>query len=171
MFTPSELLHLEREMQRALSRAAARLNEVPDFHNPATDTMLREELRASEGKVSRAVEDFGDEPMELFREFLRIWQDFVFEDGPHPFWVMRRVYLFARRYCPEHILEMNGSDLAILLGHTRSNESARLNLLFDRLAGSGVRGARGACGKRQTSRDTFAFLAEGNHNRAKKSDQ
>lgn len=164
--TASEIALLDRNMQRALDRAAARLGEVPAPSTPATDAMLREELAGLESAVGKTVEEF-DDPMDQFREFLRLWQDFIFEDGPHPFWVARRVFLIARRYCPKHILEMNGTDLSILFGVERATESARFNLFFDRLAGAGVRGARGGGAKRQSAREHFAEAAKGNHNRSK----
>ncbi len=80
--------------------------------------------------------------------------------------MLRRLYMLARRYRPELILHMNGTDLGMLFGETRANQSYRMQLIFDRLKAAGVRGNRGGGCKTESSRGSYAEAAEGNHNRA-----
>jgi len=157
-----ELLDHERRVESALSRAASRLHEAVDRRTPLDELMLAEEAEEFERRAEES-----ETAAELLQEFFQRFLDFVFEEGPHPGWVMRRVYALARRYRPELILHMNGTDLGLLFGETRAAQSHRMQLLFDRLRQAGVRGGRGGGCKSQGSREVYASAARGNHNRAK----
>ncbi len=159
--TRGELTQHERRVESALERAAARMHEAVEWRTPLDELML-----------SEAAERMGDvhseDEMALLVEFFRRVFDFIFEEGAHPGWVLRRVYALARRYRPDLILHMNGTDLGLLFGETRAAQSYRMQLIFDRLRMSGVRGFRGGGCKSEESRATYAASAAGNHNRSKK---
>lgn len=158
-----ELLEHERRVESALARAAARLHEVGETRTPLDEVMLSEEAESFERMT-----DFSEEAQRLRVEFFARFFDFLFEDGPHPGWVLRRIYALARRYRPDLILGMNGTDLGLLFGETRAAQSYRMQLIFDRLRMSGTRGFRGGGCKREESRSAYAASATGNRNRAKK---
>ncbi len=157
-----ELLEHERRVESALARAASRLHEAVETRTPVHEVMLSEEAEEFE-RMADTVED-GER---LRQEFFQRFFDFLFEDGPHPGWVLRRLYVLARRYRPDLVLRMNGTDLGLLFGETRAAQSYRMQLIFDRLRGAGARGFRGGGCKSEGSREAYAASAAGNHNRAK----
>ena len=132
-------------------------------------TMLREELAKFDDGIHELAAEAPDraDTAWLFRMWWsRLWQ-FFYADGPHPGVVIRRVFMLARRYAPELILHMNGTDLGIMWGDTRAAQSHRINVMFDGLRSAGVRGNRGGGCKREGTRKTFAKSATGNQNRKK----
>ena len=136
--TEHELLEHERRVATALNRAASRLHEPVEIRDPA-----HEVIAAEEAEEFAAIADRHEVGPRLLREFFDRFMDCVFEDGPHPGAALRRVYMLARRYTPEKILHMNGTDLGMLFGESRASQSHRMQLIFDRLKGAGVRGNRG----------------------------
>lgn len=156
-----ELLEHERRVDAALSRAADRLHEQIDVNTPADEVMLAEEVESFE----RLTKD--EEQMRLLLAFFDRFFDFLYEDGPHPGWVLRRVYALARRYRPSLIMNMNGTDLGMMFNETRAAQSWRIQAIFDRLKLSGVRGCRGAGFKSEGARESYSESAKGNHNRRK----
>lgn len=157
-----ELLEHERRVDTALSRAASRMHEAVDVNTPVDELMLSEEAEAFERLAS------DDEAgRRLLLAFFDRFFDFLYEDGPHPGWVLRRVFALARRYRPELILKMNGTDLGLMFGETRAAQSWRMQAIFDRLKLSGVRGARGGGFKCEASRESYSEAARGNSNRSK----
>jgi hypothetical protein len=158
-----ELLEHERRVESALARAASRMHEAVEPRTPVDELMLSEEAEEFE-----RLADEHERGELLLKKFFFRFLDFLYEDGPHPGWVLRRLYVMARRYRPELILHMNGSELGQLFGETRAAQSHRMQMLFDRLSASGVRGFRGAGCKSETSRSTYAAAAAGNQNRRKK---
>lgn len=171
MLTPQEIESHEARIQTAITRAASRLGEGIDDWTPADELQLREDLAAFDADVARTAReavDFEEDPMFVFREWMRTMFEFFFKDGPHPGWAVRRILMIARRYYPDLILRMNGTDLGLIWGVTRAAESARINLLFDDLRASGARGSRGGGCKREGTRAVNAERARGNQNRRRK---
>lgn len=158
-----ELLEHERRTANALARAAARMHEAVDVKTPLDSMMLEEESAIFDAAAGK-----DEERMRLLRDFFDKFFEFLYEDGPHPGWVLRRIYSLARRYRPELIMGMNGTDLGMMFGETRAAQSWRMQLIFDRLKGSGVRGNRGGGCKTEGSRAAYAEAAAGNHNRSGK---
>lgn len=158
--TENELLKCEREMEEVLAKAAVRWKVEVEPRTPLDYAILKEEAEVFEAMAAK------DEDRLKFMQavFDRIFE-FLYEDGPHPGWVLRRVYLLARRYCPERMLNMNGTDLGNLFGESRAAQSWRMQKIFDRLKASGVRGFRGGGCKTEGSRAAYAEAAGGNHNR------
>lgn len=159
--TGGELLEHERRVERALARAASRLHEAVEVRTPVDEVMLSEEAECFD-EVAQ-----GEQGRELLLTFFDRFFEFLYEDGPHPGWVLRRLYALARRYRPSYILHMNGTDLGLMFGETRAAQSWRTQLIFDRLKLSGVHGCRGGGFKTESSREAYADAARGNRNRAK----
>jgi hypothetical protein len=158
-----ELQEHERRIEQALARAASRLHVPIERSTPESELILSEEAEAFEQMA-----DAEERGQRLLMAFFTKFFDFLYEDGPHPGWVLRRLYVLARRYRPELILEMNGTDLGLMFGETRASQSYRMQQIFDRLKLSGVRGFRGGGCKTESAREAYAESAEGNHNRAGK---
>jgi hypothetical protein len=72
----------------------------------------------------------GDEVPTIRRETACRLLTFLFQNGPHPGAVVRLVYLLAWRTMPELVLNMNGSELAEMMGETRAAWSARNKKMF-----------------------------------------
>lgn len=157
-----ELLEHERRVESALARAASRTHEAVETRTPLDELMLSEEA----AEFERLADEHERGELLLNRFFFRMLE-FLYADGPHPGWVLRRLYVMARRYRPDLILHMNGTDLGLLFGETRAAQSYRMQLLFEKLQGAGVRGFRGAGCKSEGSREVYAASAAGNSNRAK----
>ena len=168
---PRELLIHERRIEAALAKASRRRGDEVEGWTPVDELMLRDDLREYEKEVLRVAEETpdvernDDAKFQLFAEWMRLWFDFVFEDGPHPGWALRRVYALARRYRPHVIMHMNGTDLALIFGESRAAQSWRMQQLFDRLKACGVAGNRGSGFKMESTRVGYAKAAKGNHNR------
>jgi hypothetical protein len=128
----------ERQIQDALDRAAARRTEHVEAHTPATLAMLREDLLSFNELVHEDAAEFAGDPSGLFRMWWGRIFDFIFADGPHPGLAVRRLFMLARRYRPELIHHMNGTDLALMWGDTRAAQAWRINILFDGLRAAGV---------------------------------
>lgn len=150
-----DLMEHERRVEGALMRAAERLHEQVVFRTPADEVMLAEEAGAFVSEEERR--------WEIMADFLSRFFDFVFAEGPHPGWVLRRLYALARIYRPDLMLRMNGTDLALLFGETRAAQSFRLKCLFDEL---GIVEWAGVSKRRAASR-TFSAAQRGNRNRRK----
>jgi len=97
----------------------------------------------------RAGEALHPEEMELLEECLGVGTrdegvsemgllDYIFQEGPHPGKVIRRLYALAQTFKPALVLDMSREDLAILLGETRAANSKRLQMLeaYGRAAGN-----------------------------------
>jgi len=154
-------------IDQTLARTAARRHEAIDVRTPADELELLEELEALESRSLAAAREMEDDHWPLYSRWFALWFEFIFEDGPSPHWALRRLYTLARRYRPELIAHMNGTEVGLLFGRTRAAESNRLQLLFDRLHKCGVAGFRGGGAKRESTRETFATKAKGNQNRAR----
>lgn len=163
--TARELEKHERRINAVLEKTALRRGEAIVVRTPADEVELREELRELEAKCLAAVEEFGDDRWALYSRWFDLWFEFLYEDGPHPQWPLRRLYMLARRYKPALIAHMNGTELGMMWGITRAAESDRLQQLFDRLHFCGVAGFRGGGAKCEETRKTFAATSKGNKNR------
>jgi hypothetical protein len=168
LITSPTVTEAERRIHEAMDRAAARRTEHVEPEDPATLAILREQLLDFNELKSADAEEFQDknDPGGLFRTWWGRVFDFIFSDGPHPGLAVRRLYMLARRYRPDLINHMNGTDLGIMWGDTRAAQAHRINLLFDGLRAAGVRGNRGGGCKREDTRGKFAAAAKGNRNRA-----
>lgn len=156
-----ERLEHEQRVDAALERAASRSHEPVELSTPLDELMLKEEAESFE----RMTGDEGE--MRLLLAFFDRFFDFLYEDGPHPGWVLRRVYALARRYKPDLILGMNGTDLGLMFGESRAAQSWRMQAIFDRLRGAGVRGSRGGGFKTEDAREAYSAAQRGNNNRRK----
>lgn len=127
--------------------------DLVSFRTPADEVMLKEEaenfISAGERNVAAATEFF-------WRFF-----DFVFAEGPHPGWVLRRLYALARIYRPDLIAHMNGTDLADMFGETRAAQSFRLRCIFDHLGISQI----SSVSKKRSASAVYAASARGNKSR------
>jgi hypothetical protein len=91
---------------------------------------------------------------------------FQFQDGPHPGCTTRLVYLMAQRLAPELVLNMNGAELADMLGETRAAWSARNKRIYTGyLKARGAKAAKGRMQKSDTADAKYASAARGNTNR------
>lgn len=159
---------VERQIDFAMSRAAARLAHIGDdveVRTPLTALLLAEDMERLEAASRSIAEEYGDDFSRTYAAWFGRLLAFFFAEGPHPGVVLRRLYMVARRYGPDLIWGMNGTDLGMMFGESRAAQSYRINLLFDGLKAAGVRGNRGAGCKREEARETYAECATGNHNR------
>jgi hypothetical protein len=150
----------------ALERAAARRGEAISVRTPADEVMLREELRAFEDGCLDMVTEMGGDRWGLYTEWMQGWLDFVFKDGPTLGAALRRLYTIARRYRPDAVAHMNGTEIGLMWGQSRAAESYRLQTIFDGLKRAGAAGYRGGGAKREETRAKYAAAANGNQNRA-----
>lgn len=149
-------LEHERRISDVLARAARGLPEPVEWRTPLDELMLAEE---AQGWLSQE-----EAAMDLAMDFLRRWFDFVFAEGPHPGWVLRRLYALARVYRPDLMLRMNGSHLALLFGESRAAQSFRLRVLFDQLGIEQVPGVS----KRRVASGVYAAAQRGKRRRGNK---
>jgi hypothetical protein len=108
----------------------------------------------------------GEEQLAVKSETVVRLLHFIFQDGPHPGCTTRLLYLLAQRLRPELILNMNGAELADMLGETRAAWSARNKRIFTGyLKARGAKGSRGRLQKSETAAAKYALAARGNTNR------
>lgn len=108
----------------------------------------------------------GEEDLKMKGETVVRLLHFIFQDGPHPGCTTRLIYLLAQRLAPELVLNMNGAELADMLGETRAAWSARNKRIFTGyLKARGVKAAKGRMQKSETHALRCASAARGNTNR------
>lgn len=97
------------------------------------------------------------------------WLGWLFEGGIKIEDATKRLYVFARGFRPELILNMSGEEIAKLFGQTRAAESHRSRKVIETtLRRAGARFTDQPYQKSATTRRRCADAQKGNHNRAKK---
>lgn len=102
---------------------------------------------------------------EAFWRFL----EFVFEEGPEPLAILRRVYATTKAVAPHLLGDMSMEDIALLSGDGgRATVSARIFRIYNgKLKAAGMRGVKAACQKSDEARETYRQAQKGNRNRVK----
>jgi fructose-specific component phosphotransferase system IIB-like protein len=101
--------------------------------------------------------------------------DFIFQDGPHPSDVVKRLYALAKRARPQCVANMSLADLAILCGEEakgdrktngRATQSARLKRLFEKpIKDAKMKGFKAPYQKGASASPAYSESAKGNQNR------
>jgi hypothetical protein len=100
-------------------------------------------------------------------EGVHAWLGWIFEEGPHVATVMKRLFVFVRGVRPELILNMSGAEIAALFGQGRAAESARCNLLLEKLKKkANYRTLALPFQKSATTKQKYAQAQRGNKHRA-----
>jgi hypothetical protein len=142
-----------------VARAAERVGVV--FPAQAIPTPA-EEVERQEAFLGGDSDDF-----KARSEGVAKFVDWLFQAGPQPSVVLKRLYVYARAARPELLLNMSGAEIAALFGQTRAAESAREKLILgETLASVGLTAAFG-WQKRPSACAGYAKVQLGNRSRAK----
>lgn len=90
---------------------------------------------------------------------------FFFADGPHPGAVMRRLYVFVKKFAPHLIWNMGYRRLGDLFGETGANMEWRMSQLDSYLEAKGVKNVKMPWQKTEEACETYAGVQTGNANR------
>lgn len=138
--------------------------EAVDCNTPHKD-LIGKERRTGIDIEGLEDEDSTEEEKAIRDEVFNRMLDFVFQDGPHPGVVMRRLYGLAWAFRRDLIGEMSQRDLAKLFAETPAAMNWRINRMFtDYLKSAGMRG-RLAGQKTLDAVASYARAAKGNQNR------
>lgn len=124
-----------------------------------TSTPLDDLIRQEEGQP----EDHYCAGNEMLGRFL----EWVFQRGPNPPEVMKRIYAVAHALRPDLLLNMSGAEIAAIFDETRAAESARMMLLNKKMKAAGFKHTSFVARKSETARRRMALSALGNQNRRK----
>lgn len=102
---------------------------------------------------------------EAFWRFL----EFIYEEGPEPLALLRRLYATTKAVAPHLLGDMSMEDLAMLCGDGgRATISARIFRIYNgKLSAAGMHGVKAACQKSDEARETYRESQKGNRNRTK----
>lgn len=142
-------------MARVYRRSGHELSGLDHTISTPLDDLIRQE----EGQP----EDHYCSGIEMLGRFL----DWVFQKGPNPPEVMKRVYAVAHALRPDLLLNMSGSEIAAIFQETRAAESARMMLLNKKMKAAGFKHTSFVARKSETARRRMALSALGNQNRRK----
>lgn len=111
-----------------------------------------------------------DEEVALIREeAIGKWLGWLFEGGIKIEEATKRLFVFARGFRPELILNMSGEEIADLFGQTRAAESHRSRKVIEAtLRKAGAKFTDQPYQKSATTRRKCSASAMGNRNRASK---
>lgn len=99
-------------------------------------------------------------------EALSVVLEYIFQDGPHPGHVVRRVYALARIRRSDLLLNMSLEEIGMMLGETRAAQSWRIDKIFSGyLKKAGMKGFRLPWQKPDEARAKYKKGAQGNTNR------
>jgi hypothetical protein len=154
----------------------------PDLHD-MTEPMLCEfaaenHIAIEEGLSREEMIDAIKESLEVnWAERLRGMRgmlDYIYEDGPHPLCVYRRLMSVVKAVRPQLTLNMSCAQLAILCddgkgtrkGDGRATVSARIQRLFDEpIKKAGMKGYKASFQKTESACANYSDSAQGNRNR------
>lgn len=117
--------------------------------------------------VSMESSDSGDEHIIRLEAFRRLLE-FFFSDGPHPGYVVRRVFAVTKALRPQLILNMSLEEIGLMLGETKAAGSWRIKQLVNRPIAAGGHGSQLPWQKSHSACAKYAARAQGNSNRSKK---
>lgn len=116
----------------------------------------------------REQEQHDDEERRIREEAHSEWLSWLFEGGPDPERVCKRLFSYARTYRPDLVLNMSMEQIAALFGQGRAAEHARAKKdLEGTLKKAGYRNTRLPTGKSQSAREKCAIAQKGNRHRAR----
>lgn len=126
-------------------------------------------LTPFEELVAREASDHSDEEALIREEAIGTWLGWLFEGGIKIEEATKRLFVFARGFRPELILNMSGAEIAALFGQTRAAESHRSRKVIEAtLRKAGAKFTDQPYQKSATTRRKCAASAMGNRNRANK---
>lgn len=151
-----ELQGLAADMEQVLNAAYCRAGiELPKRNGRPMAVQMREEMPART-----------DEEFIVWLEAWAGFLDILFEQGPHPERVMRRLYALVWAVAPERIATMKQTELALLFKETRAAVSQRVRLIFSSyLAANGFKATRVPGQKRASAVEKYRTAQKGNSNR------
>jgi hypothetical protein len=98
--------------------------------------------------------------------------DYVYQDGPHPLQVYRRIVAITKAVRPDLLLNMSCAQLAILCddgkgdsSDGRATVSARIKRMFDPVKKAGMKGFKAPFQKTDSACRNYSDSAKGNQNR------
>lgn len=152
------------EKQLAADAAlGAAMRRNPHLVSPQRALTPFEELAAREAS------DHPEEVTLIREEAIGTWLGWLFEGGIKPAEATKRLFVFARGFRPELILNMSGEEIADLFGQTRAAESHRSRKVIEAtLRKAGAKFTDQPYQKSASTRRKCAASAKGNRNRAKK---
>jgi hypothetical protein len=114
-----------------------------------------------------AEEQLPDDEQRIRSEAISGFILWLFEESPHPAPVMKKLYAFVRMVRPETLWNMPGTDIAAIFGQGRAAESARCNLLLEKLKlKAGYKNLSMPFQKSATAKQKYAEAQRGNKHRA-----
>lgn len=152
-----QIAELSEHIDGVLDAAYHRIGMQPPKHNGRPMlAMLKSEMPTEEDEAWVWIE--------AWRAFLNI----LFDAGPHPERVMKRLYALVWAVDREKVVNLSQTGLALLFKETRAASSARIGLLYTEfLKSKGYRGTKVPGQKSESACQNFALRAQGNTSRRK----
>ncbi len=145
----------EARIDAILRKNAGNLHLVPEARTPLEDLFRLED---------------GDEEIEVRREerllTFRLVMGYIFEAGPEPLSVLRRIFAITKAVRPELIGDMSLEDISVICADgSKATVSARIERIYNKpVAETGAKGVTAAFQKRSGA---YAEAQLGNKNRRK----
>lgn len=153
------------EEKKAIADAAlaAAMRRNPHLVSP------QKSLTPFEAMVAQEATGHDEEVALIREEAIGKWLGWLFEGGIKIEEATKRLFVFARGFRPELILNMSGEEIADLFGQTRAAESHRSRKVIEAtLRKAGAKFTDQPYQKSATTRRKCAASAMGNRNRANK---
>jgi len=127
---------------------------------------VEEPERDGEGEVTEAALDLAEERNALRLAIFQQLLDFIFQDGPEPLLVLKRVFGVAKTVRPEVLGDMSMADIAIICADAgKATVSARVERIYGgTLREAGMSPGKASCQKKSGK---YAQAQKGNQNRVK----
>lgn len=151
----SVVLELCDHIDSVLDAAYQRLGmEAPRHNGRPMLPMIRSEMPVD------------DEEAIIWLEAWRAFLNILFDAGPHPERVIKRLYALVWAVDREKVANMSQTGMALLFKETRAATNARIVALYtDFLKKKGFRGTKVPGQKSETACQTFSQKAKGNTSR------
>jgi hypothetical protein len=147
---------IEEVLRTVWSREQAHGREPAYMRTPLDELVSMESGDAADEHAIR---------LEAFRRLL----EFFFSDGPHPGYVIRRVFAVTKALRPSLILNMSLEEIGLMLGETKAAGSWRIKQLVNRpIAAASGHGSQLPWQKSASACEKYAARAAGNSNRSQK---
>lgn len=157
MRTARQLAQYDRSVHAILTAAHSRMGEqMPVDHHTPLDALISQEFAIS-----------GDD-YEIKSEAVCAILSWLFESGPAPATVVKRLFSLTRAVKPELMLNMSGAEIAALFGQGRAAESARSRMILGETLGRvGYKNTQLPYQKSPSACAKYAQVQRGNRNRVK----